>query len=128
MGLFVNGAEAEAAVAVKSIYPFVGRNNSSVNITSVTGSGFVSGASVKLTKSGAGDVACAGFTFDSSTILSSGTCNITGVSPGNWNVVITNPDLQTGALAGGMTISEMVIGGLISTTFDTRAVNGVNFN
>jgi len=113
---------------VNAVTPHVGRNNAPLSITSVTGANFASGATVKLVKSGQANISCSGFSFTSSTTLSNGSCNISGVVSGNWSIVITNPDLQTGTLSGGLYVSNLVVGGLISTTFDTGLINGGNFN
>lgn len=90
-----------------AINPTSGLNNASVSITSVTGTNYVSGATVSLTKSGQTAINCTGFTFTNSTTLSSGTCPITGAATGTWNVVVTNPDTQTGTLTNGFTVNTL---------------------
>ncbi|OGD34464.1 hypothetical protein A2988_02990 [Candidatus Azambacteria bacterium RIFCSPLOWO2_01_FULL_46_25] len=96
---------AAPAPTVTAINPASGYNNASVAISSVTGTNFLSGATVKLTRTGQPDIACSGFTFSGSAILSNGTCPITGAATGQWNVVVTNTDGQSGTFANGFTIS-----------------------
>ncbi len=78
----------------------------------LTGSGFLHGANVKLTKSGQPEVPCTGqeVTGDSAKVR----VNTTGMAPGQWNVVITNPDGQSSTLAAAYT----VIGSLFSENFE----------
>jgi hypothetical protein len=95
-------------VTVTAISPRGGVNSGSASITSVTGTGFASGATVKLTKTAQSDISCTGFTFTNSTTLSSGSCPITGAAAGLWNVVVTNPDAGTGMLSNGFPITAFV--------------------
>jgi prepilin-type N-terminal cleavage/methylation domain-containing protein len=71
-------------------------NNASFSLTSITGTGFASGATVKLTQSGQSDITCSGITVASATSITGGSCPITGANPGTWNVVVTNTDTGTG--------------------------------
>jgi len=91
------------APTVSSISPNVAVNNGSVNITSLIGTGFISGAAVKLTKTGQTDIIATGVTIVSSTQITC-TLPITGAATGAWNVVVTNPDAQSGTLANGFTV------------------------
>ena len=94
-----------AAPTVSAINPSSGVNNGSVSLTTVTGTGFASGATVKLTKTGQSDISCTGVSFTNSTTLSSGSCPITSAATSNWNVVVTNTDTQSGTLTNGFYIS-----------------------
>ncbi|HZX00890.1 MAG TPA: hypothetical protein VFE87_00625 [Candidatus Paceibacterota bacterium] len=111
-----------------AINPTSAINNTSASITSVSGTNFVSGATVKLTKDAQSDISCTGFTFTNSTTLSTGSCPITGAATGTWNVVVTNPDAQVATLSGGFTISALTTGSLTSSTYDTGFTKGVNYN
>jgi hypothetical protein len=69
---------------------------------------------VKLTKTGQSDIIASStnaFTLNSSTTLASGTFPITGAATGAWNVVVTNPDGQTGTLSNGFTVNAAGGGG-----------------
>ena len=94
-----------STVTVTAINPASGVNNASVTLTSITGTGFASGATVKLTKSGQTDISCTGFTVASSVSITGGSCPITGAAVGTWNVVVTNTDTGAGSLANGLTIT-----------------------
>ncbi|MCX5784960.1 MAG: IPT/TIG domain-containing protein [Elusimicrobia bacterium] len=89
---------------ITSITPISGLNNATVSITNLTGTKFVSGATVKLTKAGQNDIAATAVGFMSSTQLTC-TLPITGAVPGQWNVVVTNPDGQSGTLTNGFMVN-----------------------
>jgi hypothetical protein len=93
-----------AAPNVTGITPSEGINTGTVAITDLAGSGFVIGASVKLTKDGQADITATDVSWKSSSKL---TCNlpIRGAAAGPWNVVVTNPDGQTGMLTNGFTVN-----------------------
>lgn len=97
-------------VTVTAIDPVTGYNTDSVDLTSISGTGFMSGATVKLTKSGQSDVPCTGFTVVSSTSLTGGACHITLAAAGTWSVVVTNPDTGSGTLVDAFTVQEYSIG------------------
>ncbi len=86
-------------IRVDSITPYSAPNSGSVSITSITGTNFAAGASVLLRMSGQTDITCTGFTVASSTSLTGGTCPITGVTSGLWNLVVTNSNGTQGTLA-----------------------------
>ena len=91
------------APTVTGITPASGLVNSSVSITSLTGTSFRSGASVRLTKAGQSDIIATGVTVVSSTQI---TCTIdtSGAALGRWNVVVQNADSQSGTLSNGFMI------------------------
>jgi hypothetical protein len=93
------------APTVTGIVPNNGNQGISVPVT-ITGTNFVSGATVKLTR-GADTINATGVTV-------AGATSITGTIPiplaaaiGQWNVVVTNPDLQAGTLTNGFTVNAM---------------------
>jgi uncharacterized repeat protein (TIGR01451 family) len=96
--------EPEPAPAVTSITPSSGENTGSVSITNLAGSDFQDGATVKLTKSGQSDINATGVTVVNTNTI---TCNfnLTGAAAGQWNVVVTNPDAQSGTLTNGFTVT-----------------------
>jgi hypothetical protein len=91
------------APAVTSITPAVGQNGSVVNITSLSGTGFMTGATVKL-YNGTFDIPASNVEVVSSIVI---TCSfdLTGALPGQWDVIVTNTDNQTSDFADGFTIT-----------------------
>ena len=87
---------------VTGITPNSGTNNGSVNITNLAGTNFRSGASVKLTMGGT-DIPGTSVVVASSTRITC-TFNLTNAATGQWNVVVTNADGQSGALNNGFTV------------------------
>ncbi len=78
--------------------------NRTLTPTEVSQLGVATGpGSVTLTRSGQPTISCSGFVYSNSTTLSNGACNITGSALGAWNVVVTNPDQQSGPLTNGFT-------------------------
>ncbi len=91
---------------VSSITPSTGQNTTSVTITNLAGTGFLSGATVKLTKSGQTDVVATGVTVVSATRINC-TFDLTGKAAGPWNIVVTNTDTKTGTLPNGFTVTGL---------------------
>jgi C1A family cysteine protease len=92
------------APTVTSITPDSAQNTGTVHITNVAGSNFQSGATVKLTRTGEADINATNVVVISSSQI---TCDIdlTGAVTGAWDVVVTNPDMQSGTLPGGFTVT-----------------------
>jgi hypothetical protein len=90
------------APTVSAISPSVAPNTAAVNVT-ISGLVFRSGATVKLTRAGQSDIMG---TSVSVTSLSTLTCsfNLTGKALGQWNVVVTNTDGQSGTLENGFAV------------------------
>lgn len=95
-----------SAPTVSGITPSGGNAGTTVGITSITGANFVSGATVKLTLSGYADISVSGSTVSSPTQITGGTVNLAGAAAGQWNVVVTNPDLQSGSLSNGFAVTN----------------------
>lgn len=93
------------APAVSSITPSGGTSGTVVSITNLAGSGFVSGATARLTRSGYPDIPLTGVTVVSAVQIT-GTVNLAGAAPGTWDVVVTNPDSQSGSRANGFTVAN----------------------
>jgi C1A family cysteine protease len=91
------------APVVTSITPSSGTDDGVVSITNLAGNHFRSGASVKLTMAGQADILATGVTVVSASKI---TCqfDLTGRALGLWDVVVTNPDSQSGSLADGFRI------------------------
>ena len=96
-------APAQSLIAVSSITPSTAMNTSAVSITDLIGTGFMSGATVKLTKTGSPDITATGVSVVSPTKISC-TFALTGKEAGQWNVVVTNPDGTSATLPHGFTI------------------------
>jgi hypothetical protein len=92
------------APIVTAITPATGNRGWSVSITNLSGSGFQSGATVKLTRSGSSDIVATGVIVTSTRITC--TVNLAGATAGAWNVVVTNTDLQSGTLPNGFTVNS----------------------
>ena len=92
------------APTVTAITPNSGYAESSVSVA-ITGTDFQEGATVKLTKSGESDIIGINVNVASETQI---TCDfsLAGAATGQWNVVVTNPDSQSGTLPNGFTVNE----------------------
>jgi hypothetical protein len=90
--------------AITALTPATGLNDASVDIANLAGTGFLPGASVKLTKAGQSDIAASGVPA----VINGGkiTCTlpITGAALGKWNVAVTNADGQSYTLPNGFTV------------------------
>jgi len=93
------------APTVSQITPGAGCNSTLIEGINLTGTGFTQGSSVRLNASEFEDIPAVNVTVVSGVQL---TCslNLTGVSPGVRNVVITNSDGKEGMLARGFTVSQ----------------------
>lgn len=94
------------APTVSAITPSGGNTGMTVSITSITGTNFMSGATAKLTRAGYPDIPLTGISVSSPTQMSGGTANLAGAAAGQWNIVVTNPDLKSGTLTNGFTVSN----------------------
>ncbi len=81
------------APTISTITPAYGFNTGVVSITDLSGTGFSSGATVKLTKAGQTNISATGVSVTSAKI----TCNfdLNGKTAGLWNIVVTNSDGQS---------------------------------
>jgi PKD repeat protein len=88
---------------VDSITPVSGTNDGLVHITDLAGANFQTGAIPKLIKAGEADIDATNTVVVSDTQI---TCDfdLTGAATGDWDVVVTNPDSQSGTLPGGFTV------------------------
>lgn len=85
-------------------------------VTTLSGSEFQFGSTVRLVKSGQPDISFTGV----ESLINSVKCrlNVTGAAAGFWDVVVTNPDGQSATLPGGFTI----VGPLWTEDFESGAV------
>jgi hypothetical protein len=93
------------APTVTSITPSNENNSGLVNITNLAGTLFYTNATVKLTKAGESDIPATNVIIVSSTQITC-TFDITNKTAGNWNIVISNIDGQSGALSNGFEIKS----------------------
>ena len=119
---------------VISITPASGNRGWPVSVTNLAGSGFMSGATVKLNRTGQSDIIMTGVTVNSATQIT-GSFNLAGAASGIWNVVVTNTDGQSGMLANGFTInspsptvtSSTPNAGVVGTTVTITGIAGTGF-
>ena len=110
-GTLTNGfTVTNPAPTVTGITPNGGVAGTSVSVTNLAGTNFVVGTtpSVWLVKTGAGNITATGVTVVSSTNI---TCTLplpaaSATSAGQWDIVITNDDGQSGKLARGFTVTN----------------------
>lgn len=95
------------APTVTSITPSLGENVGLVSITNLVGNDFQPGATVKLVKMGQTDIDATNVAVVDSTQI---TCDLdlSRAPPGLWDVVVTNPDAQSGTLPSGFTVYSSV--------------------
>jgi C1A family cysteine protease len=89
---------------VTGITPNSGYYTETVHITNLAGANFQSGATVKLTKSGQPDISGTSVNVVGDSQI---TCDfdLNGAATGKWNVVVANPDAQSGTLPNGFTVN-----------------------
>jgi hypothetical protein len=108
-GILVNGfTVGSSLVTVTGISPASGNQGTTLSSVSIGGSGFVSGATVKLNRTGYTDVPATGMIVGSSNLI---TCSISipaGTTFGFWNVVVTNPDGSNGMLSNAFRVTTPV--------------------
>jgi hypothetical protein len=93
------------APVVTSINPNTAENTGSIPV-SITGSNFIVGGTVKLTKSGQPDINATSVNVSNATLIFCN-LNLTGAAAGTWNIVVTNPDTQSGTLTNGFTVTSI---------------------
>lgn len=91
--------------SIDRITPDNGLNTSSITVT-ISGSEFLDGSTVKLTKLGYNDIQATNVSVNSTTIICS--LNLFGVATGQWNVEITTGTLRA-ILPNGFTVKTFVI-------------------
>lgn len=121
-GGFTILSDDSPAPTVTRVTPNAGENTGPVSVT-ITGAHFQTGATVNLSKSGQGDIPGTNLTITDSQIT--GTFDLTDQATGKWDVVVTNPDTQTGRLTNGFTVTMVVVHDLAVTNF-TASPNPVN--
>jgi hypothetical protein len=117
IGAFVAPAAAAGPPVVTGTSPSAGSNTGSVTV-SVQGSNFVSGAQVSL-KKGTTIIEANGETVNGTTSITNASLNLTGHAPGRYQVLVRNPDNQTGTFGDGTATGFLVVGGQPTVTGST---------
>jgi len=99
----IGAFERSRAFAVANVFPGSGGNAGQVSVQ-VGGGGFIDGATVKLRRAGQADIAAVRTGVDIGGASIAATFDLTGASPGSWDVVVTNPDATSRTLSGGFTV------------------------
>ncbi len=89
---------------VTAITPNTGVNTGSVSITNLSGENFNTSATVNLTRTGQPNITATNVQVVSSSQITC-TLPLTGKAAGQWNIIVTNPDGQSGILANGFTVT-----------------------
>jgi len=108
------------APTVAYLVPNSGQAGDLVVISDLHGTDFQTGASVKLVRSGEPDIDGGSVVVESATKITC-TFDLAGAPIGQWDVVVTNPDMQSGLLPGGFTVYESC---LKADMNDDGGVNG----
>ena len=97
---------AAPAPTITGITPNNGARGWPVSITNLAGTGFASGATVQLQRSGSTSISATSITIVNPTQI---TCsfNLAGVTPGAWNVYVRNNDGQYVTAAGIFTVNSL---------------------
>jgi len=101
---FSREIQVPSTPAIISINPNTALNTRTVNVTDITGTGFMYGAGVKLTKTGSPDINATGVAVVPPAKITC-TFDLTGKSTGQWSVVVTNPNGTTITLANGFNVT-----------------------
>ena len=117
-------AATSSSPTASGITPNSGNNTGVVTISSISGTNFVSGATVKLTRSGQSDISGSGFTVVNGTTISTGTFNLTSVQAGTWNVVVTNPNNDAASCTGCFTVNSVAGPPTVTSPSPNSAVQG----
>jgi hypothetical protein len=112
----------DPAPSLSSITPSSGYNSGTVSITDLAGENFQAGATVKLTRSGETEITATNVTVVDATQI---TCqfDLLSAATGDWNVVVTNPDSQSGTLTNGFSVQTSPTAPAISTITPSEGGN-----
>lgn len=88
-------------VAISAIEPSTGINTGTVDITSLTGCGFVAGTTVALRKDGEDTIAASDVVVSGSSLVTC-TLDLTALPSGQWDVVVAVPTGEESVLSKGL--------------------------
>lgn len=91
--IVAGSVSSQSTPSITNLTPNTGVNTGSVNITDLAGTGFATGATVKLRKVGQNDIVASNVTVLSSSRISC-TFNLSDKETGSWDVMVTTPDVQ----------------------------------
>ena len=97
-----NGA-ASTILSLSSITPARG-GNGGVVVSTINGSNIASGATVKLTRSGQPDIPGANVNVRAGGKSLTSIFDLNGIAPGQWNVVVTNPNNSVAQITNGFMV------------------------
>ena len=101
------GTTPAPAPTITGVSPSEGGRSLTISSFVVSGTNFVTGATVKLTRSGSSDMVPSISSVTSTSITSSFGIP-SGATTGAWNVVVTNPDSQVATATGAFTVKDIV--------------------
>jgi len=93
----------EIPLSVTGIAPGYGYLNRTVQVANLSGTNFKNGAGVALTRAGEGSIPATGISVLSGTQITC-TLDLTDATPGNWSVVVENPDGEQATLTDGFVV------------------------
>ena len=116
-------SSTSAKPAIKNIIPDKGDAGTLVSVSSLTGSSFVTGTTVKLVHAGSTDIVATNVTILAPTSL---TCTLpipSSAPAGTWDLVVTNPDGQSGTFTNLFSVHASANPVTTTTTSGTGTVN-----
>lgn len=99
----MGAVERSVGFAVVGVFPAKGGNVGQVTVQ-IGGGGLVDGTSVKLSRAGQADILGTRTFVDIGGGSLATTFDLSGASPGPWDLVVTEPDATSGTLADGFTV------------------------
>lgn len=103
----LNLGASPAPLAVSSITPSLTLNAALIHVA-INGTGFYSGSTVKLTRSGQPDIIASNVNVSSPTLIYAD-LNLASAALGNWNVVVTHPNTSSAQLTNGFFITDRIL-------------------
>ena len=104
----VNGfSVTNVSLSVTGTTPASGARGATIAVTDLSGTGFLSGASVRLNRTDSPPISATNVVVVSTTRI---TCDLilpANSTEGIWDVVVTNPNMQSSTLSNGFTITSM---------------------
>ena len=99
-------AGIHAAPEILTVTPNTGGNSGSITVD-LQGTGFTPGTTAMLTRSASPNINATQVVVDPGGELLSATFDLTGQTPGAWNVMVSTPDLMASLLPSAFTISSL---------------------
>jgi hypothetical protein len=99
----IGAFERSSAFSLTKILPNSGGNDGSV-MALLSGGGFAPGTTVALRRAGHADIAGRPVATESAGAALTTSFDLSGAATGSWDVVVTNPDLESATLPGGFTV------------------------